>query len=85
MTLVELVHRGTDKEMVSSAMIAELDAITLYQSQINTTKNEKIKNILQHIMDEEKEHLVELYCILKEIDSTQKQMDSKPRKDCLHE
>lgn len=80
MTCVKLTKEKSDKlsidssnqEFTRSGIIAEADAIGLYQSQIENTTDEESKRILTHIMNEEKEHLAELTCLLIKQDPTQK-------------
>ncbi len=43
-------------------IIAELDAINLYEQMANMTENEKIKKILLDIAKEEKTHVGEISC-----------------------
>ncbi len=57
-----------DLDILRKALIAELDAINLYQSQILTLENEEAKKVLAHIMNEEKEHAAELLCVIKLLD-----------------
>lgn len=64
-------QKSANQDMIRSGIIAELDAISLYQSQIENTTNPEDKEVLTHIMDEEKEHVAELTCILMKQDSAQ--------------
>ncbi len=68
----KLSQKFTNQDLIRSGIIAELDTISLYQSQIENTNDEESKKVLTHIMDEEKEHVAELSCILMKQDSTQK-------------
>jgi len=52
----------------------ELEAIDNYQRRIDITKDESLKKVLQHNMDEEKEHVAMLVEWLRESDSTQDKM-----------
>jgi rubrerythrin len=77
MTLVEINKREVgwkpyyDQDMIRSALIAELDATSLYQSFLLHLFDESAKKVLKHIMDEEKEHISELQCLLMKLDDTQ--------------
>jgi len=62
-----------DQDLVRSALIAELDAISLYQSHLDHMHNEDAKKVIRHIMDEEKEHEAELSCLLMKLDKTQEE------------
>lgn len=55
-------------------VIAELDATSLYQAHLEATDNERAKQVLAHIRDEEKEHVVEFMALLKELDPGQAQV-----------
>ncbi len=60
-----------DIDLIRSALIAELDATSLYQSHLENLNDEVAKKVIQHIMDEEKEHIAELQCLLMKLDDTQ--------------
>ncbi|WP_449288711.1 demethoxyubiquinone hydroxylase family protein [Methanosarcina siciliae] len=53
-----------DKEILRAAMIAELDAINIYEQMANLTKNEEIRTILLDIAREEKVHLAMFETVL---------------------
>lgn len=55
-------------------LIAELDAINLYQAHIDAIDDERVKKVIAHIRDEEKEHVAEFLEIIKELDPTQAEM-----------
>lgn len=67
----KLSQKSSDQDFTRSALIAELDAVNLYQSQIENTNDKELKDILGHIMDEEKGHVAELSCKLLKQDPTQ--------------
>ena len=79
MTLVELtkpeirVQEHYDQDLIRSALIAELDAISLYQSHLEHLNDETAKKVVGHIIDEEKEHSAELYCLLMKLDKMQEE------------
>ncbi len=56
------------------SLIEELDAINLYQERIEATRDERLKKVLEHNRDEEKEHATMLIEYLKENDPTFKRM-----------
>ena len=66
-----------DLKNLREALIGELQAINQYQQYINETDNEKIKKVLSHIIDDEKEHFAELVKIIQELDPTQKEKFQK--------
>lgn len=55
-------------QMLRDSIVGELDAISLYDVQINSTDNELVKKTLTSIRDEEVVHVGELYSLMKEID-----------------
>ena len=70
----------TEEEILAALrqdMMAELDAINLYEAHLKATDNKKLKNVLQHIIDEEKEHFLELKELLDERDLDDKTNMSK--------
>lgn len=60
--------------MARESLREELDAINRYQQRIDATDDEALKKILQHNMDEEKEHVAMLVEWLRSDDSTQDKM-----------
>jgi rubrerythrin len=60
-----------DQDLVRMALIAELDATSLYQSFLFKLFDENARNVLEHIMNEEKEHISELQCLLMKLDEKQ--------------
>ena len=57
-----------DKEILRAAMIAELDAINIYEQMSNMTKNEEIRAILSDVAREEKIHVAMFETVLLQID-----------------
>jgi rubrerythrin len=53
-----------DKEILRSAMIAELDAISLYEQMANMTRNKNIRKLLLDVAREEKTHVGEFQALL---------------------
>jgi rubrerythrin len=65
-----------DKEILRAGLVAELDAINLYEQLASITENEKIKKILLDIAKEEKTHVGEFQALLLKEDQEQvKEMD----------
>jgi len=60
-----------DKEILRIGLIAELDAVNLYEQLAATTNDEKIKKVLSEIAREEKTHVGEFLTVLLEKDSEQ--------------
>ena len=53
-----------DKEILRSAIIAELDAINLYEQMADMTKNKNIRKSLLDVATEEKTHVGEFQALL---------------------
>jgi len=53
-----------DKEILRAGMIAELDAISLYEQMANMTRNKNIKKLLLDVAREEKTHVGEFQALL---------------------
>jgi len=60
-----------DKEILRAGIIAELDAINLYEQMAALTQNDHIKTILLDIAKEEKTHVGEFQMLLLEEDKEQ--------------
>ncbi len=61
-----------DKEILRAAVIAELDAVNLYEQMANLTKDANIKAVLMDVAKEEKTHIGEFQALLLKFDSQQK-------------
>ena len=57
-----------DREILRIGMIAELDAVSLYEQLAAATENENLKKVLLDIAREEKTHVGEFEELLKRID-----------------
>ncbi len=60
-----------DAELVRLGLIAELDAIDLYEQLAANAKSALVKKVFLDIAGEEKEHVGEFLELLKELDSEQ--------------
>jgi len=60
-----------DKEILRAALIAELDAINLYEEMAALAKNKDIKTVLLDVAKEEKEHVGEFQTLLLLFDKEQ--------------
>lgn len=61
-------------------IIAELDAINLYEAHKAATKDKGLKDVLQHIIDEEKEHAEELRAYLDKVEEAKKEVKKSVEK-----
>jgi rubrerythrin len=62
--LEKIDKENLDKEILRAGIIAELDAINLYEQMAAMTKNANIKRILLDIAKEEKTHVGEFQTLL---------------------
>jgi rubrerythrin len=60
-----------DREVLRLAIIAELDAVTLYEQLAATTENKAIREVLLDVAKEEKTHVGEFQTMLLRIDAEQ--------------
>jgi len=63
--------KNIDKEILRVGMIAELDAVSLYEQLAAMTDNKNIKTILMDIAKEEKTHVGEFQALLLKEDREQ--------------
>jgi rubrerythrin len=66
-----------DMDFVRRAVAAEADAVNLYENQAEKTESDFVRRILLHIAKEEKQHLSELYMILRKMDPEQMNMENE--------
>lgn len=86
--LDQIKKEDIDKEILRVGMIAELDAINLYEQMAALTQNKNIKKILLDIAKEEKTHVGEFQALLlmedkeqkKELEEGQKEVEGIIRK-----
>jgi rubrerythrin len=62
--LGRIKKEALDKEILRAAIIAELDAINLYEQMAGITRNRNIKNLLLDVAREEKTHVGEFQAFL---------------------
>ena len=70
-----------DREVLRVAIIAELDAINLYEQLAATTENQNIIEILLDVAKEEKTHFGEFQALLLKEDKEQVEELEKARKE----
>jgi rubrerythrin len=69
--LEKISPENIDKEIIRAALIAELDAINLYEEMAALAKNKDIKKVLLDVAKEEKEHVGEFQTLLLMFDKEQ--------------
>lgn len=79
--LNDVPENEIEKEILRLGMIAELDAVSLYEQLAAKSKNKKIKAILLDIAKEEKTHVGEFQALLLELDKEQVQELEEGKKE----
>jgi rubrerythrin len=69
--LKKIKPENLDQEIVRAGIIAELDAINLYEQMAAVTSNGNLKKVLRDIAKEEKTHVGEFQALLLKADSEQ--------------
>lgn len=70
--LLEKVKKeDLDKQILRAGILAELDAINLYEQMANMTENSDLKKVLLDVASEEKEHVGEFQYLLLKYDKQQ--------------
>jgi len=64
-------ERELDIQLLRDDLIGELQAINQYQEHIDTLEDDYAISVLEHIRDDEKEHVAELVKLIQRLDSTQ--------------
>jgi rubrerythrin len=64
-------------EMLRDDLMGELQAINQYQEHINAIDNEEARHVLEHIRDDEKEHVAELTKLIRKLDPIQEEKFKK--------
>ncbi len=79
--LEKVGKKALDMEILRASMIAELDAINLYEQFAAATNNKLLKKVLLDIAKEEKTHVGEFQALLLEIDKEQVRELRKGKKE----
>jgi rubrerythrin len=69
--LDKIPHDKRDLEILRLAIIAELDAISLYEQLAESTENVELKKVLLDVAKEEKTHVGEFQALLLRYDKEQ--------------
>ncbi len=70
-----------DKEILRTAIIAELDAVNLYEQLASVTDNNDLKKVFADIAGEEKTHVGEFQALLLKLDREQAEALEKGKKE----
>lgn len=79
--LEKVKKEDIDKEILRLGMIAELDAVSLYEQLAAATDNENIKKLLRDIAKEEKTHMGEFETLLLQEDKEQIEETERGKKE----
>ncbi len=71
LNLDKIKKEDIDKEILRMGIIAEMDAVNLYEQMVALAQNKNIKAVLRNIAKEEKTHVGEFQALLLEIDTEQ--------------
>lgn len=69
--LEKMKKEDLDKEILRVAIIAELDAVNLYEQMANLTENKYLRKLLLDVAREEKTHVGEFQALLLKLDEEQ--------------
>ena len=81
MNLERIANADLDNEILRAAIIAELDAVNLYEQMAALTQNKNIKTILLDIAKEEKTHVGEFQSLLLTTDKQQEKELAEGKKE----
>jgi rubrerythrin len=81
MNLERISKEDLDKEVLRAAIIAELDAVNLYEQMAALTDNSNIKTVLMEIAKEEKTYVGEFQTLLLMYDKQQKEEWAEGKKE----
>ncbi|MBU1091475.1 rubrerythrin [Patescibacteria group bacterium] len=79
--LEKVSKEDKDKEILRIGMIAELDAVSLYEQLASSTNNENIKKVMLDIAKEEKTHVGEFEALLLKLDKEQEKENEEGKKE----
>jgi len=79
--LEKVKKEDLDKEILRVGMIAELDAVSLYEQLAAMTKNKSVKKVLLDVAKEEKTHVGEFQALLLKEDPEQVKELEKGKKE----
>ena len=71
--LSKIKSEDLDKQILRASILAELDAINLYEQMASMTDNKDLKMVLLDVAKEEKEHVGEFQYLLLKYDKQQEE------------
>lgn len=82
---INIDKKDVDKEILRAGIIAELDAINLYEQMASMTTDKGIRKILLDIAKEEKTHVGEFQTLLLRFDKQQERELTEGKKEVEEE
>ena len=79
--LSKVNEKDIGKEVLRVAIMAELDAVNLYEQMAAAVKDKEIKDVLKDVADEEKTHVGEFLSLLLKLDKRQVEELKKGKKE----
>ncbi len=79
--LSKVNKKNINQEVLRAGLIAELDAINLYEQMAEAATSPKIKKVLLDIAEEEKEHVGEFKTLLNMFDKEQVESDEEGQRE----
>ena len=83
--LDKIDKNSIDKEILRAAIIAELDAVSLYEQMAQLTDSKDLKKILLDVAKEEKTHVGEFQALLLGLDKEQEKELEEGKKEVEEE
>jgi rubrerythrin len=80
-SLDRVTKENVDNEILRAAIIAELDAVNLYEQMAALAENEHIKMVLLDVASEEKTHVGEFQTLLLKYDKEQEKGLAKGKEE----
>jgi rubrerythrin len=77
----KIKKEDVDRELLRISIMAELDAVSLYEQMANITENEDLKAVLLDVAQEEKTHVGEFQTMLLRLDEEQVKELEKGKKE----
>jgi rubrerythrin len=79
--LTKVSKEDIDRALLRVGMIAELDAVSLYEQLASRTENETLKKVFLDIAKEEKTHVGEFQALLLKLDKEQEEELEEGKKE----
>ena len=81
--LSDTTNFSSDMEMIRLSITSEMDAINLYEQLAVKAKDKRVKDIFNHIAEEEKHHVGEFIHLLNLLDLEQLKANKKGKEEAI--